>query len=109
MLEFWQRFIAIIGIEAHERLCQEFAGEVVRIPKKLHRLLLIPIVKESLADAPGRYAEIAERYNLSVNTIRNYERWKVKDGKLLSPDRTRVYNLHSVDQKLTKEGLKDDD
>lgn len=86
----WTRVIEIAGFEIAEKIRQEFAGEEIRIPSKLPVSYIVPLVKRELQSM--NYEDIAKKYNLSVQTVRNYERWSIKTGNLISPD-GKVYFL----------------
>ena len=90
MSEVWMRFIDILGYEQAEKLRFELAGEVIRIPKSLPKCVIVPLVKKGLESRS--YKDIANKYELSECTVRRYEKWKMKDGNLISPS-GRVYDL----------------
>lgn len=90
MSEVWLRFIDILGYEQAEKLRWELAGEVVRIPKKLPKCVIVPLVKKELEI--NTYKDVVKKYQLSECTVRRYEKWKLKDGSLISPT-GRIYNL----------------
>lgn len=83
MLLVWDKIVELIGDENAEKLRVEFRGEEIRIPVHPPKETLVPRIKEDLKN--GTYEEIAKRYSLSVKTVRRYEKWKVKDGRLISP------------------------
>ncbi|TAL22514.1 MAG: hypothetical protein EPN94_11000 [Nitrospirae bacterium] len=72
------------GFELIELIRQEFAGEEMRVPSKLPVTYIVPIVHRELKNS--NYEAIAEKYNLSVKTVRRYESWTLEGGKLISPD-----------------------
>lgn len=81
----WTRVIEIAGFDVAEKIRQEFAGEEIRVPSKLPVTYIVPLVKEELKQG-NTYEHIAKNYKLSVKTVRRYEQWTVKEGKLVSPD-----------------------
>jgi len=80
----WSRIVELFGEEIAERMRQEFAGETVRFPKKQPKETIVLIVKAELKSKS--YQEIAQKYKLSERTIRNYERWEIKEDRIISPD-----------------------
>jgi DNA invertase Pin-like site-specific DNA recombinase len=90
MSEVWMRFIEILGFEQAEKVRHALAGEVVRIPKKLPKCIIVPLVKKELEN--GNYKDVVRKYGLSICTVRRYEKWEIKDGYLISPN-GRIYCL----------------
>lgn len=89
----WTRVIEILeenlskvktGFELSEVLRQELKGEEIRVPVKLPVSYIVPIIKKELRSAS--YHDLARKYSLSEQTIRNYDMWKVQGNKLISPD-----------------------
>lgn len=72
------------GFELSEIIRNEFLGEEIRIPSKLPVTYIVPIVKSELKK--NDYKSIAKKYNLSELTVRRYERWEMREDKLISPD-----------------------
>ena len=86
----WTRLTEIAGFDVAEKIRQEFAGETIRVPKKLPKTFIVPLVKQELRSKD--YGEVAKKYGLSERTIRDYARWSVEADRLVSPD-GKVYFL----------------
>jgi len=80
----WHELAAMIGNEElAERIRQRFAGERIEIPSRMPVYVIVMKVKAELKT--GNYADIAGKYGLSVRTVRNYDKWKIIEGRLISP------------------------
>ncbi|MBF0474158.1 MAG: hypothetical protein HQK93_10600, partial [Nitrospirae bacterium] len=64
MSDVWMRFVEILGYEQAEKLRYALAGEVIRIPKKLPKCIIVPLIKKELKD--GNYKELVKKYGLSI-------------------------------------------
>jgi len=84
MSEVWMRFVDILGYELAERLRFELSGTVVRIPKNSPKCIIVPLIKNELKCC--NYKDVVKKYGLSESTVRRYEKWKMKDGVLISPN-----------------------
>ncbi|HDZ62553.1 MAG TPA: hypothetical protein ENH40_05350 [Nitrospirae bacterium] len=90
MRNAWDRVVKLIGYDNAEKIREEFKDEEIRVPVKPPKTVIVPLIKDELKT--GRYEEIAKKYNLSIDTVRRYEKWQVFKDKIVSPT-GRVYPL----------------
>jgi hypothetical protein len=91
----WDTVVDLIGFEASEKIREVFARERIAVPARPPRSVIVPAVVEDLGSMS--YKEVAKKYGLSYRTITRYEKWKIRNGVLISPDGAREYLLRKIE------------
>jgi len=82
----WDEFAAVIGDEElAERIRMRCAGEQLEFPTRKPVFVMVRTVKAELR-LKKTYAEIAVTHGLSEQTVRNYEKWRMQEDRLISPN-----------------------
>lgn len=84
MNDMWDAICEIITQEQADEITRRLSGSRVYIPAISDKISIIYAIKTDLKNM--KYKDICKKYKVSTLTVRRYEKWKVKEGKLISPN-----------------------